>query len=76
MYIKDKDEHQMHDNWLQGLSNDAIKKAKAARERLTARLIAIDALDDGSGLDETSVIASILHLMNQRESVAAASSFF
>ncbi|KAJ3053378.1 hypothetical protein HK097_004428 [Rhizophlyctis rosea] len=45
-YIRKKDEHQMHDNWLQGVSKTDIEKAKAAHDRQIARANAQQALSD------------------------------
>ncbi|KAJ1563352.1 hypothetical protein HK405_002352, partial [Cladochytrium tenue] len=69
-YIREKDEHQMHDNWLEGVTVDEVKKAKAARDRLEARAKAMDDADER--LDENQVYLGLLRHLNQRESIAAA----
>ncbi|KAI9332154.1 hypothetical protein DFJ73DRAFT_799618 [Zopfochytrium polystomum] len=70
-YIREKDEHQMHDNWLQGVSKDDIQRAKAARDRQEARAKVLDSVKDGPQ-DENSIYLALLSHMKQRESVASA----
>ncbi|KAI9336762.1 hypothetical protein BDR26DRAFT_864538 [Obelidium mucronatum] len=69
-FVRDRDEHESHDKWLGGISNADIRKAKAANERLKARVEAQDALEEDGG-DEHSCWKSVLRLMLPRESVAS-----
>ncbi|KAJ3085928.1 CD2 antigen cytoplasmic tail-binding protein 2 [Quaeritorhiza haematococci] len=73
-YVRKKDEHQRHDNWLQGVTRDQIQKAKAAHERQEARAKAQSALAESqmSEVDTNALLIMVLGFMKPFETVAAA----
>ncbi|KAJ3043249.1 hypothetical protein HDV00_005569 [Rhizophlyctis rosea] len=71
-YIRKKDEHQMHDNWLQGVSKSDIERAKNAHERQLARERALDALGGYDESDENQVWLNALRYMQPGETLFAA----
>ncbi|KAJ3415989.1 hypothetical protein HDV05_003586 [Chytridiales sp. JEL 0842] len=70
-YIKAKDEHQMHDNWLQGVSKSDIRKAKLAHDRQQARADAATKLGEQSENDNV-LLFSALAWMKPKETIAGA----
>ncbi|KAJ3294127.1 hypothetical protein HK104_003906 [Borealophlyctis nickersoniae] len=73
-FVRKKDVHQMHDNWLQGVSRTDIEKAKAAHERQEARADAEEALAqrEGQGDDANNIWLTALQYMQPGETVYAA----
>ncbi|KAJ3064927.1 CD2 antigen cytoplasmic tail-binding protein 2 [Podochytrium sp. JEL0797] len=71
-YVKTVDEHEVHDKWLGGITNDDMKIAKNASDRIKARADALDALEEGVVRDEDSCWKAVLALMKPRESVTGA----
>ncbi|KAJ3218732.1 hypothetical protein HDU67_004252 [Dinochytrium kinnereticum] len=71
-YIRKKDEHQMHDNWLQGVTKEDMKKARMAHSRLEARAKAKEAMDASNQESETTLWLRLLGFLKQKESVAGA----
>ncbi|KAJ3332295.1 hypothetical protein HDU76_000723 [Blyttiomyces sp. JEL0837] len=68
-YIRTKDEHAIHDNWLQGLTGNEIRKAKSAHERQEARALAIEAEEEN--LSENALWCLTLGYLQPRETIAA-----
>ncbi|KAJ3116778.1 hypothetical protein HDU96_008795 [Phlyctochytrium bullatum] len=72
-YIRKKDEHLMHDNWLQGVTKDDIKKARQAHNRQEARAKAQDMLENAKPKESDAVLwQRLLRFLQPKESVAAA----
>ncbi|KAJ3101261.1 hypothetical protein HDU97_001558 [Phlyctochytrium planicorne] len=73
-YIRKKDEHQMHDNWLEGVTKNEMKKARAAHARQEARTKAQEALNQSMFAQETEVVLwqRLLRFLKPKESVAGA----
>ncbi|KAJ3195397.1 hypothetical protein HK101_000364 [Irineochytrium annulatum] len=62
-YIRSKDEHQMHDNWLQGITKEEMKKEAKERE---------EEAEPDDNASETKLWYSVLSMMRPRESLAGA----
>ncbi|KAI8615437.1 hypothetical protein BC830DRAFT_299254 [Chytriomyces sp. MP71] len=78
-FIRARDEHDMHDRWLGGISGDEIRRAKVVSERMKARVDARDALiaeeerEAGASFgSENECWRGVLEFMKVKESVTAA----
>ncbi|KAJ3288177.1 hypothetical protein HDU79_005032 [Rhizoclosmatium sp. JEL0117] len=70
-YVRTRDQHEVHDKWLDGINNKYIQLAKVASDRIKARVEALDALEEDAE-DEPSCWKKVLRNMKPRESVATA----
>ncbi|KAI8816616.1 uncharacterized protein EV422DRAFT_280863 [Fimicolochytrium jonesii] len=72
-YIRKKDELQMHDNWLQGVTKDQIEKAKAAQEKQLAQSTTTsDDAELDTITDPNHLWLKAIHLMKPGENIPKA----
>ncbi|KAJ1549852.1 hypothetical protein HK096_010084, partial [Nowakowskiella sp. JEL0078] len=68
-YVSSKDENVFHDRWLQGVTDEEIRKAKLAQDRRIAREEASS--NKNLKTDENSLLLLVLRHMNPREDIFA-----
>ncbi|TPX64368.1 hypothetical protein SpCBS45565_g05924 [Spizellomyces sp. 'palustris'] len=71
-YIQKKDEHRMHDRWLQGVTKEEIEKAKAAHDRQQDRMKALKDEEDNEMDNPDRIWLKVLSLMQPGESIPRA----
>ncbi|KAI9002712.1 hypothetical protein BC832DRAFT_593437 [Gaertneriomyces semiglobifer] len=71
-YIRAKDEHRLHDRWLQGLTSDEIAKARAAKDRHEERLRHIASQEERIADDPHQIWLKMLEMMKPKETVPSA----
>ncbi|KAI8914973.1 hypothetical protein DFJ77DRAFT_42038 [Powellomyces hirtus] len=68
-YIRKRDEHLIHDSWLQGVTKDDMERARAAHERQQEQSNADEASEDQDISDPNHIWLKAIHLMKPGESI-------